>query len=194
MADYYLCRNCEVRLTRLPERRTVYDLGPCSNCGATDWTAIVELAGTASAASSASATLTITPEFPKGQVISVGPAVEHETAHPVTITMEIADSVGITDDVDSNLSPGFEPIVAPEDLPREVIAEALSLNVSILWPIDGKWPIDVEGYGRIGFAAVDTREEAALAVAIYLDGLMERWEERHRADDADRRNPDEPAQ
>lgn len=194
MADYYLCRNCEVRLTRLPEGRTLNNLGPCSNCGATDWTAIVELAGTGAAASSASATLTVTPEFPKGQVIPVGPAAEHETAHPVTITREITDSVGITDDVDSDLSPGFEPTVAPEDLPSEVIAEALSLNVNILRPINGKWPIDVEGYGRIGFATVDTREEAALAVAIYLDGLMERWEERHRADEAARRNPDEPAQ
>ena len=111
MADYYLCRNCEVRLTRLPERRTVNDLGPCSNCGATDWTVIVELAGSASAASSASATLTVTPEFPKGQVIPVGPAVEHEIAHPVTITKEITDSVGITDGVESDLSPGFEPTV-----------------------------------------------------------------------------------
>jgi hypothetical protein len=193
MADYYLCRNCEVRLTRLPEQRTANHLGPCSNCGATDWTAIVELAGTASAASSASATLTATPEFPKGQVISVGPAVEHETAHPVAITKEISESIGITDDEDFVLYPGFEPTVAPEDLPSEVISEALSLNVNILRPINGKWPIDVEGYGRIGFATVDTREEAALAVAIYLDGLMERWEDRHRADDADRRSPDESA-
>jgi hypothetical protein len=112
----------------------------------------------------------------------------------LVVTKEITDSVGTTDDVESDFSPGFQPTVAPEDLPSEVIAETLSLNVNILRPINGKWPIDVEGYGRIGFATVDTREEAALAVAIYLDGLMERWEERQRTDEADRRNPDEPGQ
>ena len=172
MADYYLCRNCEVRLTSLPEGQRLNDLGPCSNCGATDWTGTVELAGAVAAASSVTGTLTVTPQFPTGQVIDVGTAVEHETAHPV------------------ELSSGFEPTVAPEDLPTEFISEALSLKVNILPPVDGKWPVDVEGYGRIGFATVDTREEVALAVAIYLDGLMKRWQEKLGANEEDRREGD----
>jgi hypothetical protein len=61
MADYYLCRNCEIRLTRFPEGRNVSDLGSCSSCGVTDWAGIVELAGSGAAASSGTGTLTVTP-------------------------------------------------------------------------------------------------------------------------------------
>jgi hypothetical protein len=112
----------------------------------------------------------------------------------VTVRKEITDSVGITDDLDSDLSSDFEPAVTPQDLPTEVIAEALSLNLNILRPIDGKWPIDIEGFGVIGFATVDTREDAALAAVVYIDGLMERWEATLRAPEDGRPSPDEPKQ
>lgn len=177
MADYYFCRNCEVRLTLLPEDRTVIDLGPCSNCGVSDWAGVVELAGTVAASSSVSASLTVTPRFPQGQVIQAQPVERGGRAVPPEVEQ----------------GPPVEPTIAPAELPTEFIAETLSLDVNILRPVAGKWPIDIEGFGVIGFATVGSREDAVLAAAEYIDGLIERWEERLRAKDPDRRNPDEPA-
>ena len=137
MADYYRCRNCEVRLVRLPKGRTVYGLGACSNCDATEWVGVAE--GQATLTGEATVTAT-------GQVISVGPALEDETARPATIRREVTEPVGVADEVNAE----FEPTVAPEDLPREVIAEALSLNVNVLRPIDGKWPVDIEASAPLG--------------------------------------------
>lgn len=174
MAGYYLCRDCEVRLTRLPEGRGLDDLGPCSNCEATDWGAIVERQVTA--------TLT-----GGGQIFSTVTAQEADTAHPVTIRREITDSVSISDNVNAELSSVFEPTTPIEDLPTEVIADVLDLGVNILRPIDGQWAIDVDRFGVVAWAAVGPLAEVLLEAAIYIERLAEYKEAKLLAEEAERR-------
>jgi hypothetical protein len=135
----------------------IADRGPCPSCGATGRKYRVELSSTITGTSTLVARLTSQP----GQIVQVGTAAETETAMPL-------DAV--------KGQPSALPI---EDLPTEVIAECLRVNVNILEPDEhGQWPVEVGAFGVVGTLGVGSLDDALIEVANWIRQLAERWRQR----------------
>ena len=108
----------------------------------------------------------------------------------VTETTHTIDAVVTLSTIEAKVTfptPTVEPTTPTEDLPSEVIAEALTTGVTFLRPVDGEWAIEVTVTGEtatvIAFVTVGDKQDADLAVAEYLDGLSRYWESMRQDDD-----------
>jgi hypothetical protein len=131
----------------------------------TVWGFHVDLRGSASGSGNVAGTASGT-----AQVAPVGTAEEHEVSHSVDVV--------ITPETAVVRAKAFDPTISVEDLPTEVIAEALRVGINILRPIDGQWPIGVTGYNIIGYAGIGNLGEGLLGSMAWIEELALRWEKK----------------
>jgi hypothetical protein len=152
------CAECDSALNE-PADLPLDDRTPCLNCGSTKRKFVIELRGSIRATSSV-----------RAQVVSVGAAVERDTALPVT---PVGGRPGSAHDL--------------TELPTEVITEALQATVVILPPDPDEDRQEYVGEVRIWGhdipLGVGGLPDVLLAVTEWLEELMNRWQEKRRQSD-----------
>ena len=107
----------------------------------------------------------------KGIVVKVGVVTERETAMPINVRQGFTHS---------------DARVSVEDLPTEVITEALDVGITLLPPAaddpDGQWLVEVGVSGYHVPLGVGELPDVLLAAAVWLEGLASRWQEKRRGE------------
>jgi len=111
-------------------------------------------------------------------------------------TVRITDSVEAKSSVQASVSP--EPVSARvniptpilggqdvrlDELPDEVIAEALQIGLNLLPLGADQWAIDLEAFGVVGMMTTGELDDAILGVAVWLREFAQRWEQAVSADE-----------
>lgn len=151
-----LCAGCG-RVLEEQSTVPIAERWPCPGCGSTARKYRVELSSTVTAAATLVARLASEP----GQTVHIGTARDTEMPMPIEAVKG-------------------QPTALPiEDLPTEVIAECLQVNVSILEPDEhGQWPVEVGAFGVVGKLGVGSLDDALIEVADWIRQLAERWQGR----------------
>ena len=139
----------------------ITNLPPCPTCGAEEWGFHINLRPTIRGVAH-------TVENPDVSD-AVGSTSHATTIYPETAHAEIS---------------AYSPNIHVEDnLPTEVIAEALQIGITLLRPENGQWPIEVEGFGVVGHIGVGELSEGLLDSMAWAEDLAIRWEKKLRGDD-----------
>ncbi len=102
---------------------------------------------------------------------------EPQTIAPVTVHRPIT---ALEPTITANNGPGSQ---IEDELPTEVIAEALAISINILRPVDGQWLIDVTAFGHAGHTGVGDLSDGLLAASAWIEELALRWQSRLDGDE-----------
>ena len=155
------CLDCGAKLTESSDPSPDARI-PCPGCGSLARKIIDEISETIQTKSTVTATLSTA----SGQIVKVGTVVETESAQPI------------------------QPTQAPsiEEMPTDVIAEALQAQITLLPPEpgneDGQWLGEVEVWGHTGLVGVGQLSDSVLEIADWLENLARRWQQA-RSDGSD---------
>ena len=162
------CGSCDALLDE-PTDLPIEERPPCGTCGSSKRLFRIEIRSSIAATGSVEARLTNEP----GKPVVVRPKTVRMT---VTAPSPTISTVGSAETV---------PL---EDLPTEVISEAIEAGITLLPPdpddVDGQWVAEVDTGGYHVPLGVGQLPDILLVAAEWLEGLAERVQERRKDEGA----------